>query len=582
MIRKLEDRKLLFLFYTRLLDSAVTPSHLYKIHTQLLTTGLIHSNPIFPTKIIHLCSRLLLLSHAQKLFDQILHPNTFHFNAILNLNATHKQPRIQSLNLYSKMLFDCVSPDAFTFPPLLKLCVQAFDVKDTNIVYAVGKPVHAHILRFGFASHVFLQNGLLVMYGKCGMMTSASSLFQRLFIGMRNVVSWTAMISGYVQNSLPIEAIRLFKTMIASESIMKPDFVVIVSVLKGFMNVQALEQGRSIHAWVIKLGLKSEIDVSITLTAMYSKCGDLSSARSVFDQCWTSQNVMLWNAMISGYAKTDGNGNAKKALELFRKMINIGLIPDSITLRSVILACTHVNSIETANWVEDYTFRRFKNDLFVNTALIDMYSKCGHMGSARRVFDRITDKDTVSYSAMIVGYGLNGHGLEAMRTFDSMKHDGIRPNDVTFLGLLLACSHGGLVEQGWIHFKSMRSEYGLEPQQQHYSCMVDLLARAGKVGEAYDLISQMEESYEVTVSMWGALLNACKIHGHVDLGAYAAARIFEIDASNAGHYVQLSNLYAGAGMWEDASKTRLLMKEKGVSKSIGVSLPGEERADEIK
>ncbi|XP_072977833.1 pentatricopeptide repeat-containing protein At3g12770 [Typha angustifolia] len=541
-----------------LIDSATHPSHLLQLHAHLVLSGL-HLSPFLATKFLHSftlfsCSSLLL-SHARNLFDEFPHPNIFLYNAAIRLHARHNSFTF-ALRFYRRMLSQSIRPDGFTFPSVLKACSGL-------PAPIVGRTVHAHVLRLGFLEEVFIQNGLIAMYVKCGDVDSARKMFDKM--EEKNVVSWTSAISGYVQNGSPLEALRLFRMMRSTGSDVRPDFVVLVSVLKAYTDVDDLEHGKSVHGLVVKGGFDNELDLLVTLTAMYAKCGHVQIARSFFDQV-TLPDVILWNAMISGYAK---NGYAKEAVELFRRMIVRSVRPDSITIRSAILACAQVGSLEVARWMEDYTHcSEFEDDVFINTALIDMYAKCGSIAHAHAVFERIHDKDVVVWSAIIVGYGMHGCGSEAISLFEEMKRAGIRPNDVTFIGLLSACNHAGLVDEGWKYFHSMK-DYGIMPRHQHFACVVDLLARAGRLEQAYEFVLDMPIEPEITV--WGALLTACKIYGHVRLGEYAAKHIFCLEPSNAGHYVQLSNIYASAGMWNDVSKVRLMMKDKGVMKGIGCS-----------
>lgn len=347
---------------------------------------------------------------------------------------------------------------------------------------------------------------------------------------------------------------------------MEPDWVALVSILRSYTDIEDLEHGKSVHGSIIKMGFEKESDLIISLTSMYAKCGQVEVARSYFDQM-RIPNVTLWNAMISGYAK---NGHAEEAVELFRDMIDKKLKIDSISVRSAISACAQVGALELANWMGNYISEsEFRDDVFVSTALIDMLAKCGNVEMAFMVFDKTRDKDVVVWSAMIVGYGLHGRGREAINLYQEMQQAGVHSNDVTFLGLLLGCNHSGLCHEGWQLFHSMK-DYGIEPRHQHYACVVDLLGRAGYVEQAYDFISNMP--IEPGVTVWGALLSACKIHRHVELGEYAAERLFALDSYNTGHYVQLSNLYASARMWDRVRKVRQLMNEKGLTKDLGYSL----------
>ncbi|XP_010246108.1 PREDICTED: pentatricopeptide repeat-containing protein At3g12770 [Nelumbo nucifera] len=541
-------------FYAFLLDNLTHKKHLVQIHAQLIVAGFQNSNYL-ATKFVHASSNAGEIHYARSLFEEIPEPNVFLWNAIVR-GYSQNNLFSDALEMYSRMQVERMNPDRFTFPYVLKACSSLSDLR-------MGFRIHAQIFRHGFESDVFVQNGLVALYAKCGEISRARAVFDRL--SDRTIVSWTSIISGYAQNSQPLEALRIFREMRQLNVV--PDWIALVSVLKAYTDVEDLKQGKSVHGFVIKMGLELEADLLIAFTAMYAKCGEVMTAKALFDQM-EMPNTILWNAMISGFAK---NGYAEEAVELLRGMLSKNIRSDSITIRSAILACAQVGSMELARWMDDYVEQtEYRTDVFVNTALIDMYAKCGSIDFARRVFDRTVDKDVVVWSAMIVGYGLHGRGRDAIQLFHEMKHAGIEPNDVTFIGLLSACNHSGLVQEGWELFHCMKRDHKIEPRHQHYACVVDLLGRAGYLDEAYDFIMNMP--IEPGITVWGALLSACKVHRHVPLGEYAAERVFSIDPLNAGHYVQLSNLYASARMWDHVAKVRVLIREKGLSKDLGYSM----------
>ncbi|XP_058739365.1 pentatricopeptide repeat-containing protein At3g12770-like [Vicia villosa] len=541
-------------FYESLIDNSTHVKYLYQIHNQLVVSGLQYDR-FLVTKLVNQSSNFGHVCYARKLFDEFPDPDLFMWNAVIRTYSRNGMWR-NVVEMFRWMRWVGLSPDRFTFPCVVKACTELLD-------FGLSCLVHAQIVVYGFGSDVFVQNGLVVLYAKCGRIGLARMVFDGLCD--RTIVSWTAIISGYAQNGEAWEALRMFSRMRRTD--VKPDWILLVSVMRAYTDVDDLEQGRSLHACVIKTGLEDESDLVISLTAFYAKCGQVTVARSFFDQMKTPNNVMMWNAMISGYAK---NGHAEEAVELFRGMISRSIQPDSITVRSAILACAQVGSLKLAQWMDDYVRKsKYGSGIFVITTLIDMYAKCGSVESARAVFDRASDKDVVMWSAMIMGYALHGQGWEAIYLYHAMKQEGVCPNDVTFIGLLTACSHSGLVKQGWELFNCMR-DFGITPRNEHYSCVVDLLGRAGYLKQAYVFIMKMP--IEPSVSVWGALLSACKIHRSVTLGEYAAQKLFSLDSYNTGHYVQLSNLYASTRMWDRVAYVRVLMKEKGLTKYLGYSV----------
>ncbi|TKY64895.1 Pentatricopeptide repeat-containing protein [Spatholobus suberectus] len=540
-------------FYASLIDNSTHKRHLDQIHNQLVVSGLQH-NGFLMTKLVNRSSNLGQICYARKLFDEFCYPDVFMWNAVIRGYSRNNMFR-DTVEMYRWMRWTGVHPDGFTFPYVLKACTELLDL-------GLSCLIHGQIIRYGFGSDVFVQNGLVALYAKCGHIGVAKVVFDGLY--HRTIVSWTSIISGYAQNGEAMEALRMFSQMRNAD--VKPDWIALVSILRAYADVDDLEQGRSLHGCVVKMGLEDEPDLLISLVAFYAKCGLVTVARSFFDQMKTP-NVIMWNAMISGYAK---NGHAEEAVHLFRDMISRNFKPDSVTVRSAVLACAQVGSLKLAQWMDDYISNtKYGSDIFVNTALIDMYAKCGSIEFARMVFDRNSDKDVVMWSAIIMGYGLHGQGWEAINLYHEMKQAGVFPNDVTFIGLLTACNHSGLVKEGWELFHCMK-DFEIEPHNEHYSCVVDVLGRAGYLGQACAFIMKMP--IEPGVSVWGALLSACKIHRCVTLGEYAAKKLFSLDPYNTGHYVQLSNLYASSRLWDRVAHVRVLMREKGLNKDLGYSV----------
>ncbi|CAA7406809.1 unnamed protein product [Spirodela intermedia] len=546
--------------YGSLIDSA-SPLQLRQIHARLLTAGL-HRRGFLVTKLIHACSRLRQTGHGRLLFEGHPDPDIFLFNAAIKLHAADGDaPR--ALALYAGMLRTGVRPDEFTIPSVIRACGGG------GAAAPAIQAVHAQVFRQGLSSDVFVQNGLVAAYCKCARLEIARKMFDGLPERDKDVVSWTCVISGYSQSGRPLEALELFTKMRSSEHALSPDFVALVSLVKACADLGDLPRGRYVHGLAVKGGLEREEDLQIALMAFYAKCGELGHARALFDDCST-RPLIMWNAMISGYVK---NGLPEEAVELFHRLTSSRLRPDSVTVRAVIMAAAQVGSLETATWMEALArsgelVLHHEDAAFVDTALIDMYCKCGSIERARKVFDGMPHRDVVAWSAIIAGYGLHGRGHEALHLFEQMKLSGVAPNDVTFLAALSACGHAGLVEEGQRLFACM-GVHGVVPRRRHYACAVDLLARAGRLEEACELIAGMPAA--PTAAAWGALLSACRLHGDVQTGALAAARVVALDPSSAGHLVQLSNLYAAAGMWGDAAGVRVLMRERGLVKASGSS-----------
>lgn len=345
----------------------------------------------------------------------------------------------------------------------------------------------------------------------------------------------------------------------------EPDNFTFPFVLKACSALSAIHKGRDIHEQVVRTGWESDVFVGAALVDMYAKCGHVASAREVFDKIWR-RDVVLWNSMIAAYSQ---DGHPAEALTLFREMTLSGFRPTVATLVTVISASADVAALPHGREIHGFSWRReFVYQDKIMTSLVDMYAKCGWVKVARRLFECLNEKRVVSWNVMICGYGMHGHTSEALILFEEMKAE-YRPDHITFVGVLSACSRGGLIDEGWKFFNLMIKDYLIEPTVQHYTCMVDLLGHSGRLEEANNLIKQM--SVKPDSGVWGALLNSCKIHGNVELGEQALERLIDLEPNDAGNYVLLSNIYAQAGKWERVAQVRKTMKERGLKKSIACS-----------
>lgn len=363
------------------------------------------------------------------------------------------------------------------------------------------------------------------------------------------------------------------------------------------LKVCSLEPGRVLHCQAIKLGFDSDLYVRtglvdvyarardvwsaqhlfdtmperslVSLTAMitcYAKHGKVDEARALFDRMG-DRDVVCWYVMIDGYVQ---HGMPNESLLLFRKMLAVKVRPNEVTVLAALSACGQIGALESGRWLHTYIANnRIQINVHVGTALIDMYCKCGSLEDARLVFDRIRDKDVIAWNTMIVGYAMHGFSQDALQLFNEMCRIGYQPTDITFIGVLSACAHAGLVSQGQEFFGLMKDEYGIKPKVEHYGCMVNLLSRAGHLEEAYELVKNMDINPDPV--LWGTLLGACRLHGNAALGEEIAEFLVSQDLANSGTYILLSNIYAASGNWDGVAKVRTLMKESGIQKEPGCS-----------
>lgn len=405
---------------------------------------------------------------------------------------------------------------------------------------------------------------LITGYLSQGHVDDARRLFDE--IPSKDVVSWNAMIAGYVQSGRFEEALDCFSSM--READVEPNKSTMVSVLSACGHLGSLELGKWIGSWVRDKRLGNNLQLVNALVDMYSKCGEIDTARELFDEI-EEKDVISWNTMIGGYCYLS---LYEEALALFDLMLRENVTPNDVTFLGVLSACACVGALDIGKWVHAYVDKNLKGTNVMNnvsfwTSLVDMYAKCGCVEVAEQVFRSMGSRSLASWNAMISGLAMNGHAERALGLFEEMVNEGFQPDDITFVGVLSACTQAGLEDLGHWYFGSMIKDYGISPKLQHYGCMIDLLGRSGKFEEAKFLMGNMEMGPDGAI--WGSLLNACRIHGEVELGEYVAERLFQLEPENAGAYVLLSNIYAGAGRWDDVARIRTRLKDKGMKKIPG-------------
>ncbi|KAM7499202.1 hypothetical protein LguiA_023616 [Lonicera macranthoides] len=447
-----------------------------------------------------------------------------------------------------------VELDATLYNKMLNRCTQLSKLKE-------GRMVHTHFLNSRFKHYLVVQNTVLNMYAKCGSMEEARQVFDKMPV--RDMVTWTALITGYSQNDRHEDALVLFPPMLRLG--LMPNHFTFSSLLKASAAAPSDRDGRQIHGFSLKYGYDWNVYVGSALLDMYARCGRMDEAQFIFDGLH-SKNEVSWNALIAGHAR---KGEGENALSLFCKMQREDFRPTHFTYSSVFTACASSGALEQGKWIHAHMIKSgLKLIAFIGNTLLDMYGKSGSIDDAKKVFDRLLKRDIVSWNSMLTACAQHGRGKETVERFEEMLGIGIEPNAVTFLCVLTACSHAGLLDKGQYYFELMK-KFNIEPEVWHYVTVVDLLGRAGCFDSAQSFIKEMP--IEPTAAVWGALLGACRMHKNMDLGAYAAERVFELDPHDSGPHVLLSNIYASAGKWSEAAKVRKMMKESGVKKEPACS-----------
>ncbi|KAK6146058.1 hypothetical protein DH2020_019927 [Rehmannia glutinosa] len=477
--------------------------------------------------------------------------------------------------------------DRFCFPPLLKAASKATALSE-------GKMIHGLAAKLGYSSDPFVETALVGMYASCGLISEARLVFDKM--SHKDVITWNIMIDGYCQSRLWDNVLFLLEEMKSSDT--EPDGRIFTTILSACSRVGNLDIGKLVHGFIAENNIlvdshlqsallnmyasSGAMDVAQSLydkltpknvvnsTAMicgYSKVGNVEAARSVFDEM-IDKDLVCWSAMISGYADSD---KPQEALKIFHDMQQHGIKPDQVTMLSVMSAYARLGALDQAKKIHQFVNDKgFGKALPINNALIDMYAKCGSLEEAKRVFDRMHRKNVISWTSMVSAFAVHGDVDNALKHFQQMKYENVEPNWVTFVGVLYACSHAGLVEEGQKAFESMVNEYGITPRLEHYGCMVDLYGRANHLTNALEIVETMPMAPNVVI--WGSLMAACRIHGEFELGEFAAKRLLELDPDHDGAHVFLSNIYAKERRWENVGVIRQHMKHKGISKERGCSM----------
>ncbi|GKV42098.1 hypothetical protein SLEP1_g49540 [Rubroshorea leprosula] len=493
---------------------------------------------------------------AQKVFDKILMRDTVLWNTMISgfmKNSCFED----SLRIFGDMIkVGGIRPDSTTAAVVLPAVAELQELR-------MGMEIQCLAVKVGFHSNVHVLTGLISLYSKCGDIDAARLLFRD--IGRPDLVAFNAMISGYTSNGETESSVRLFKELLSYGE--KVNSSTIVGLIPVFSPFGHLNLTQCIHGFCTKSGILSHSSVSTALTTVYSRLNEIKCARQLFDES-PEKSLASWNAMISGYTQ---NGLTEEAISLFQHMQMSEISPNPVTVTSILSACAQLGALSLGKWVHGLVKdKSFESNIFVSTALIDMYAKCGSIVEAQQLFDLMPEKNEVTWNAMISGYGLHGQGQEAIRLFSEMLHSGVSPTGVSFLSVLYACSHAGLVREGEEIFHSMAHDHHFEPLSEHYACMVDILGRAGQLEKALQFINEMP--VQPGSAEWGALLGACMIHKDTDLARVASDKLFELDPENVGYYVLLSNVYSSGRNYRQAASVRQVVKMRNLTKTPGCTL----------
>ncbi|KAJ6793713.1 pentatricopeptide repeat-containing protein-like [Iris pallida] len=458
-----------------------------------------------------------------------------------------------AIELYREMRMMGFVPDSFTLSSMLRATTGLGMLEE-------GRALHSLLVKTFGESNLTIGNNLIEMYAESKTIDEAAKVFTAMEV--RNEYSWTSLVFGYIESEKYAEAMELYMRMISSGSVEPSEFT-IVGILQA---TSKLQEGQQTHNYIIKKGFQSHIYIESALIGMYSKCGCINDASRIFSTM-SERDLVSWSNMIASYAQ---NGHGQEALKLFSEYNDRLNSIDESVLSSCLSVCSSLTALETGKAIHAGTIKSgYESNLQVGSTIVDMYCKCGSIKEARSFFDGIKEHSVVSYTAMLCGYAQHGLGHEALGVFDRMKEAGIEPDGVTLVGVLSACSHIGLVKEGWDYFKSMTEEYGLEKSLSHYACVVDLLGRSGQVSEAEKLIA--DAPFGSKALLWRTLLGACSLHGNVEDGNRIAETLMRLEPDEPSNYVMLSNLLASVSMWDHCTELKQKMQRGHLQKTPGVS-----------
>ncbi|KAF3441285.1 hypothetical protein FNV43_RR15198 [Rhamnella rubrinervis] len=525
-----------------------------QIHGYTLKTKF-ESNTSVVTGLVDMYAKCKRLFEAEYLFKMLPDKNNNVMWTAMITGYSHNGDGLAAIRCFRAMRAEGVESNQFTFPSILTACAAVLSLY-------FGVQVHGCIIKSGFGANVFVQSALVDMHIKCGDLISAKKALKNMEVD--DVVSWNSMIVGCVRQGFVEDALSLFRKMHARD--MKIDHFTYPSILNSFAAIKDIRVAESVHCLIIKTGFEAYKLVGNALVDMYAKHGNIDCAYQVFNLI-PDKDVISWTSLVTGYAHI---GSHENAIKLFSDMRAVGIYPDQFVIASVVSACAELTVLEFGKQIHaNFIKSGLQSSLSVDNSFVAMYAKCGCIEDANKVFDSMCVRDVITWTALIVGYAQNGKGKDSLQFYDQMIATGTNPDFITFIGLLFACSHAGLVENGRYYFELMDKVYGIKPGLEHYACIIDLLGRSGKLNEAEELLNQMV--VEPDAAVWKSLLAACRIHGNIELGERAAKNLFEMEPTNSVPYVLLSNMYSKAGRWEDAARVRRLMKSVGISKEPGCS-----------
>ncbi|KAI3917722.1 hypothetical protein MKW98_021484 [Papaver atlanticum] len=524
------------------------------VHGYSVKTGFV--NCVFVgSALLDMYAKCGCIASGCRVFEEMPERNVVSWTAIISALGRAGYNK-ESLRYFVEMWKCDVECDSHTFASAAKACA------DSNALN-YGREIHTQAIKVGVDSTSFVANTLAAMYNKCGKLEYGLCLFARM--RTRDVVSWTTTIATYLQLGREEKAIQTFLQM--RESDISPNEFTFAAIISCCAGLAKIKWGEQLHAHSLSMGFMDSLSVANATIKMYSECGSLDSSLVVFHEM-SRKDVVTWSTIISGYSQ---GVQCEEAFQLLSWMRKEGTKPNEFTLASLLSVCGSMAIVELGRQVHAHILSiGIERDVMINSALVNMYSKCGSISEASQIFNATENQDVVSWTAMISGYAEHGYSKQAIDLFEEKSKTGLKPDDVTFIGILSACSHAGLVDLGFHYFRSMSKVYKISPGKEHYGCMIDLLCRVGRLSEAEEMILSMPFKQDDVV--WSTLLRACMVHRDAERAKRIVRFSFEIDPNCAGTHITFCNILAADGQQKEAASVRKNMKSKGVVKEPAWSM----------
>ncbi|TVU15187.1 hypothetical protein EJB05_38694, partial [Eragrostis curvula] len=527
-----------------------------QVHAQVLKSEM-GSDLIVQNALVTMYSKSGSIEDGVTLFERIRDKDLVSWGSIIT-GLAQQGSEMEALQIFREMISEGTHqhPNEFHFGSVFRACGVIGSLQ-------YGEQIHGLSVKYRLDRNSYAGCSLSDMYARCNMLDSAKKVFYR--IEAPDLVAWNSLINAYSAEGLLSEAMVLFSEM--RNSGLRPDGITVRGLLCACVGSDALYQGRAIHSYLVKLGLDGDVSVCNSLLSMYARCLDFLSAMDVFHET-NNRDVVTWNSILTACVQ---HRHLEEVFKLFIILHRSVSSLDRISLNNVLSASAELGYFEMVKQVHACAFKvGLVGDTMLSNGLIDTYAKCGSLDDAKKLFEIMgTGCDVFSWSSLIVGYAQSGYAKEALDLFARMRSLGIKPNHVTFVGVLIACSRVGFVDEGCYYYSIMEPEYRIVPTREHCSCVIDLLARAGRLSEAAKFVDQMP--FEPDIVMWKTLLAASKKHNDAEMGKRAAEGILNIDQSHSAAYVLLCNIYAASGNWNEFARLKKAMRSSGVQKTPGKS-----------